>query len=67
MDWGNFFWDFVKKHSEQRKETATKAPRAATAEEVIIDVFGLEQDTAKWLVDALKEEGYEIRPIPNSL
>jgi len=67
MDWGNFFWNFVKKHSEQRKETDTKAPRATTAAEVIMEIFGLEQDTANWLVEALKQEGWEIKPVPGNL
>ena len=38
-----------------------------SAEQAVMNAFGLERDMAEWLIDALKIEGYEVRKISEML
>lgn len=66
MEWGTWFLKYIEKIMKQNSKDAP-VRRATTAEQAVMNAFGIEQSVAEWLIDALKQEGYEIRPLPDSL
>lgn len=66
MDWGTWFLNWIEKIMKQNSKGA-RARQATTAEQAVMRAFGLQEVTAKWLIETLEQEGYEIKPIQENL
>ncbi|OPY03546.1 MAG: hypothetical protein A4E60_00211 [Syntrophorhabdus sp. PtaB.Bin047] len=69
IDWKGKFFDYLGKILGNAPKPNKLRPKrqATSAESAVMKAFGIKQVVAQWLVDALKQEGYEIKPTPESL